>query len=111
MRRDVTIAPFRGGEQDRSAPRDYHAYHDPHGTAKLSTTVVHAVADVAGIDVSGAERSLSESVDPAGLDRLFSTDGTGQWPVGHVAFTVNGYPVTVYSDGRIVVTPPATRPR
>lgn len=85
----------------------YHAYHDPQSPAKLSTTVVHALAEVMDLDVTDTGFSLYDSVDPDALDQLFSPhdDGTPR-PPGHVAFSVNGYRITVYSEGHIVITPP-----
>lgn len=90
---------------------DYHTEHDPDDTARLSTTVVHALADVMGKDTTDVQFALSDSVDPDALDHLFgmSRDGTAS-PAGHVAFTVGGHRVTVYCDGRIVITPPGTPP-
>lgn len=96
---------------DRRQPartNDFYAYHDPKSDAKLSTTVAHTLADVMGTDVTNTEFSLYDCVDPDALDRLFSPrpDGRPRSP-GHVAFTVRGYQVTVYSTGHIVLTPPA----
>lgn len=87
--------------------RDFYAYHDPVSAANVSTTVVHALADVMGRDISDAGFVLYDSIDPDSLDRIFSptADGTPR-PPGHVAFTVDGYRVTVYSSGQIVITPP-----
>jgi hypothetical protein len=85
--------------------RDYYAFHDWDGAARLSTTVVHALADVMGRDATDAGFVLSNSVDPTALDRIFERPRDGS-PTGHVAFTVEGHRVTVYCDGRIVITPP-----
>lgn len=91
---------------------EYHVHHDPEGSANLSTTVVHALADVMGVDVTDGGYTLYQSIDPDALDGIFAptVDGTPR-PPGHVAFTVDGYRVTVYSSGRIVITPPAGSPR
>lgn len=85
----------------------YYVYHDPTGSADLTATIVHALADLMGGDVTGTEFSLYDSVDPDALDRIFAprADGTAR-PPGHVAFSVEGYRVTVYSDGEIAITPP-----
>jgi len=92
----------------QSGPREYHVYHDPQGTAKLSTTVVHALADVMGEDVTDTSFVLNDSVDPDALDHLFATVDADQDPnPGHVAFAIRGYQVTVYGSGEIVITPPA----
>jgi len=101
--------PDTGG---RTPPREtdqpnYVTTHDPDGTSKLSTTVIHALADVMGSDVSETGFTLYDSVDPDALDRIFAPGDDRDREGGHVAFTVQHYRVTVYGDGRIVITPPA----
>jgi len=86
---------------------NYVTTHDPDGTSKLSTTVIHALADVMDSDVSATGFTLYDSVDPDALDRIFAPGDDTQRESGHVAFTVQRYRVTVYGDGRIVITPPA----
>jgi len=102
-------SPGRAGGQYKqlSSPKDYHTQHDTEGAAKLSTTVIHALADLMERDVTDVGFVLYDSIDPDALDKIFSStdDGTSRSP-GHVAFTVDGYRVTVYSDGHIVITPP-----
>ncbi len=80
--------------------------HDPEEGSRLSTTLAHALADTMGVDVTEAERALAERIDPRSLDLLFRGD---EEPAGHVALGVRGYRTTVYSDGRIVIDPPAPR--
>jgi hypothetical protein len=99
--------PVQSQPAPQSRPQEYHAYHDPTGTAKLSTTVVHSLADVMGEDVTDASFVLHDSVDPDALDRLFANvDSDQRQTPGHAAFTINGYQVTVYGTGEIVITPP-----
>lgn len=88
-------------------PNTYYFHHDSSGPSKVTTTVIHALADVMDVDVSETEFSLFDSIDPDALDRLFrpKPDGTPR-PAAHVAFGVKGYRVTVYSDGEIVITEP-----
>lgn len=95
-------------ESQPGAPTDYYAYHDSESTAKLSTTVIHALADVMGTDVTDTGFQLHDSIDPNALDRIFSdrTGGSSSTP-SHLAFTVENYQVTVYSSGQIVITPHA----
>lgn len=88
---------------------DYYTYHDPEGDARLSTTLVHALADVMGTDVTEAGFTLADEIDPDALDHLFLPAGGGE-PAGHVAFSVQSYRVTIYSDGTIVITPPKETP-
>lgn len=87
--------------------RGYYAQHDFDGPATLSTTLVHALSNVTGADVTEAERSLAEHADPRALDLLFRPrpDGTVREP-GRVTFTVWGHRVTVESDGHISIVPP-----
>ena len=96
------------GHPSEGCSRTYHFYHDMNGTAKLSTTVVHALADVLETDVTDAGFTLYDSLDPDGLDIIFDPlqDGSLR-PNAHVAFTILGCGVTVYSDGEIVITAPA----
>lgn len=84
----------------------HHFYHDADGPARVSTSVVHALADVMGVDATRAEQTLTESVHPRGLDVIFADRTTTDRP-GHVGFTVDGYDVTVYSTGEIVITTPS----
>lgn len=93
--------------RDISLSKDHHAFHEPGGSAKVSTTVVHALADAMGVDVTDIGFSLYDSIDPDALDRIFAQTTTGPPRApGHVAFSVDGYRVTVYSSGHIVITPP-----
>lgn len=95
----------------RDSPTTYYAHHNTAGPAKLSTTVVHALSDAMGVDVTDSGFSLYDSVDPDALDSIFAPrdDGTPR-PPGHVAFCVRGYQTTVYSTGEIVITPPTQSP-
>jgi hypothetical protein len=97
----------RPNEYATYADPNYYAFHEPGSPAKRSTTVIHALADAMGRDVSDVSFSLYDSVDPDALDSIFDakSDGTPRSP-GHIAFTVQGYRVTVYSWGPIVITPP-----
>lgn len=88
----------------RNPPGTQYAYHDPERPAKPSTTVVHALAEAMGRDVTDVGFSLYDSIAPEALDALFVSTSDAD-PPGHVAFGVPGYGVTVYSDGHIVITP------
>ncbi|WP_306053722.1 HalOD1 output domain-containing protein [Natronococcus wangiae] len=88
----------------------YRTVHDPGGPATLSTTVAHALADCMGIDVTDGRVSLYDSVDPTALDRLFRPRHDGAPRTGGMlSFVVDGYYVTVYADGEVVVEPPTDR--
>lgn len=90
-------------------PNDrYVFHHDPESTATITTTIVHALAQIADTDVSQGEFSLYDSVDPDALDRLFRTkaDGTER-SGGHVAFTALEHEVYVYANGDVIIYPPS----
>ena len=77
------------------------------GSAKLTTTLAHALSDVSGIDVTDTGFTLYDHVDPDALDQLFKPTDDGQVRMnGLLTFTVWGHQVTVYSDGRIAIVPP-----
>lgn len=84
----------------------YTVYHDFDGPATVTETVVHALADVAGVDVTDADFALYDFVDPESLDRLFAPrpDGTPR-SNGHVSFRVMGYQTTVYATGQVSILP------
>lgn len=95
-------------ESQPPKPQPYYVTHEFGGSSELSTTLVHALADVADVDVTQAEFRLTDYVDPDALNRLFEPTGDGTAQVnGHVSFTVWGNQVTVYHDGQIVIAPPA----
>lgn len=100
-------APTIPGRSRRHPATVHVRHHDFGGPARLSTSVVHAVSDVTGVDPTDARFCLHDYVDPDSLDRLFAPgpDGT---PPSNVRFTFDvwGYRVTVEGDGRILVEPP-----
>lgn len=69
-----------------------------------SSSVVEAVAAIEGVEPTSLDR-LYDSVDPDALDALFEPSGDA--PLrdgdGHVAFTFNGYRVTVAATGAIEI--------
>lgn len=99
------------GQYHTQGAQNYVFQHDFDGTASLTTTLVHAIADVTGTDVSETEFTLHDHVDPDALDRLFAPepDGTRRTS-GHVSFAVWGYRVTVHGDGHIAIVPPRRAP-
>lgn len=100
-------APAVHPQNQPQTPQPFCIHHDFEGAAELSTTLAHALADVTGADVTEAEFSLADHVDPDALDRLFTPAGNRRREsVGHFAFTVWGHGVTVYADGQIVISPP-----
>lgn len=87
----------------------YTVHHDFEGVATVTETVVHALSDVTGMDVTDADFALYDYVDPDSLNRLFSPKGDGTPRVnGHVSFTVMGYQTTIYATGQVSITPVGT---
>lgn len=88
-------------------PQPYYVHHDFDGSAELTTTLVHAISDITGTDVTDTGFTLNDYVDPDALDRLFApkADGTPR-ANGHVSFSIWGHHVTVYSSGEIAIVPP-----
>ena len=100
--RPDTQAQYTGRETNT-----YYAQHDFEGPAKLSTTLIHAVSEVANVDTTNTESTLFHHVDPDALDDIFSpVDGDTPRAGGQVSFPVWGYNVTVYSNGQIIIEAP-----
>ncbi|MFC5971136.1 HalOD1 output domain-containing protein [Halomarina salina] len=99
------MVPSSPDRPNRESER-YVSYYDPTGSRKLSTILVHRLADLMGTDVRRAERVLYESIDPVSLDRLFQQrhDGSARYD-GLTRFRVDGYAVVITADGRIEITP------
>lgn len=91
----------QGGREDSQPTTTYHAEWDDGCDGELSTTVVTAVADAMGARVTDLE-PLSRRLDPDALDGLFAGDADGS--DCRVAFRFNGFDVTVYADGHVVVS-------
>lgn len=89
----------------------YVVHHDFGGPAELSTTLVHAISDVSGIDVTDTGFTLNDFVDPDALDRLFESkaDGTPRTN-GSLSLAVLGCQVVIHSNGQIVIAPPQQSP-
>lgn len=91
----MSIAPSWGGESPA-----YEVRHEADGTS-MSVAVTEAIANVRGVDSREIGFVLADVIDPDALDRLFEeyADEYGQrW---EFTFAVDGYQVTVRSDGRI----------
>jgi hypothetical protein len=103
-----TVANVQHSSSQQQSQGNVHVVnHDFGGSAELTTTLAHAIADVTGIDVTDTEFTLTDHVDPEALDQLFrpKPDGTHRMN-GHVSFSIWGYQVTVHSTGQITIVPP-----
>lgn len=90
---------------------NYVVEHDFDGTADLTTTLIHAIADVTGVDVTDTGFTLNDHVDPDALNHLFAPKEDGSPRAnGNVSFAIWGHQVTVYSHGLIVIVPPSNAP-
>lgn len=70
-----------------------------------SQRVVKAVAEAAGHDDPiELDTCLYDVVDPDALDSIFRARGDVTRTTGFVAFSLDGFEVSVYSDGRVDVT-------
>lgn len=86
-------------------PQSYIVDHQFWGSAHLTTTLVHAISDVTGVDVSRTEEALCDHVDPMALDRIFRPKADGTTRGGStLGFPIFGHHVTVYGTGRIEIT-------
>lgn len=86
----------------------YTVRHGPEDDEPLSTAVVMAVAEAAGIEVNEIEELLYAVVDPDALDEILHSN-RGSTADCVVSFTLEGHRVTVSADGTISVrsgTPP-----
>lgn len=94
-----------------STPQSHYLHHDFDGSAEICTTLVHAIADVAGVDVTDAESALRDCFDVDALNNLFrpKADRTARRD-GRVQFIVLQCEVTIFSDGRITIVPLQQRP-
>lgn len=106
-----TARQTTGAHRPQRAHGTHTVYHDFDGSAKLTTTVVHALADATGMDITDADFTLNDYVDPDALNLLFSSrsDGTPR-ANGHVSFTVMGFQTTINANGQITIVPLDSQP-
>ena len=107
MQTEVSTTDEQHGPQYDRANDRYVFYYDEDGTATLTATIVHGLAEITDVDVSQGEFSLYDSVDPDALERIFGAKADGASRTGgHVAFTALDHQVYVYATGEIHVYPP-----
>lgn len=81
----------------------HHTRHDPDERGALSTSIIEAIAAVAGVDPSRTRIPIERSVNPDALDELFErpVDEAEDGPC--LVFPVWEYSVVVHADGNIFV--------
>lgn len=91
------------GSVEGAEPEDgvYRVTHDGEGKEPLSTTVVLALSEAAGIDP--AEFQLYTYVDPDSLDALFVPIAEADRECASVEFVAHGHRVTIHGSGEIEV--------
>lgn len=102
----VTV-PQTAEPRRRTQHTPYYVTHEFDGSAELTATLTHALSDVTGLNVTEAEATLNECVDPEALNRLFEPMSDDSPRVNsQLSFTAWGHQVTVYSNGQIAIAPP-----
>ena len=87
----------------------YHIYHDLEQPPPISTIVIRGVATLTGERPTDIE-PLHEVINPDALNALFQP-GSEEFSERHgsVSFPLEGYKVTVYTEGEIVIAIPSDR--
>jgi len=87
--------------------QQYTVQHDFDSSASVTATLTHALANVAGVDVTQVESALTDTVNPDALDRLFLPSSERSVQInGHVTLDIRGYQTTLYGNGFISILPP-----
>lgn len=100
---DVVRQDAVGHDPARGA---YHLDHDGGESPSLSYTILRAVAAVTGETPQDLD-PLTETIDPDALEKLFEPERLERGADVSLTIGYNGCRVTVYSDGHLVVVPPA----
>lgn len=77
---------------------------DVEGDRSTSEVVVYTVAEVSDEEPTSL-RPLGEIIDPDALDTIFERPPTRQTGGAHISFEYEGYEVTVFSHGRLTLSP------
>lgn len=87
----------------------YHIYHDLEQPPPISTIVIRSVASLKGVKPTDIE-PLHDVIDPDALNALFQP-GSEEFSErrASVSFPLEGYEVTVYAEGEIVIAIPSTQ--
>lgn len=92
------------GRSPTSIPsRSSHVQREPVTVDELSVAIVEAVASMKDVDPVDVEFRLYDYLDPEALDDLYrhaTGEGGSAWTL---EFTVDGFEMTVRSDGDITI--------
>lgn len=71
----------------------------------VSVVILQALSHLTELDAISLIDDFSEYADPDALNRIFAPvpGGPQREHCGHVAFEIEGYPVTVYANGEITI--------
>lgn len=89
-------------DNERAENDIYREIHEWVSSKSLSETVVTALADFKGVDVTEIE-PLYENIDPDALEALFAPNGNGFRHNGQISFSFNDKYVTIHSHGEFAV--------
>ena len=112
--RAMTFGADGGVGSDEPAPTDEPRWrqvaqrlYEPDGDEELTTAIVFAVADAAGVSPTEVRSPpLYEVVDAAAIEDVFFGSGRETRGTGTVEFRYQGYRVEIRSDGWIVIFEP-----
>lgn len=91
---------------DRGDDGIYRVRYDRDG-GDLTITITEALVAVGDLDPIDIVDNFSKYADPDALNRLFRRlpNGEPRAPGGHVHLSIEGYDVTIHSDGIIEIEP------
>ena len=98
----IDVNETRDDSTDRRM-NTHHVHYDPGGDAAPSVALITAVADLADADPLELP-PLYETIDPDTIDEFVGSDELPD-VAGTVAFTYEGYEVTVHASGLFEIVP------
>ena len=89
---------------DEAGQTEHHFYHEMGGSRCLSTTILSALAEVRGVDLTALDFTLHDHVDTDALEAIFAPrlDGTPREGC-QVTLSIDTHGITIHDDGHIVV--------
>lgn len=93
-----------GGSNGDANLNVHRVHHDSESDQPLSTAVIMAVADTAGINPSEIRTPLYDAIDPDAMNKLFEATSNGaERTDGYLSFSIHGHHVSVDASGEISV--------